>query len=55
MKIIYDKHEESYLIELEYPETVTWINTKDIVEARKEFIERMTWLFNTTICEKLKD
>lgn len=55
MKIIYDNNQKQYFVALEGSETVTFINTKDIVEAREEFIERMTWLFNEAICKSLKD
>lgn len=53
MKIIYDDKQKMYLVVIESPETATWINTDDIVEAREEFIERMTWLFNNAVCEEL--
>ena len=55
MKIIYDNEQEMYLVTIEPTETETWINTFDIVEARKEFIERMAWMFNNAIAEKLKE
>lgn len=55
MKIAYEPHQGMYLVLLEEPETLTWINTRDIAEAREEFVKRMTWLFNDTICEALKD
>lgn len=55
MKIIYDNYTEMYLIKLEDQETLTWINTRDIVQAREEFIKCMTKLFNDTICKKLTD
>lgn len=53
MKIIYDKNQEIYAVMLESSETVTYVNTADIVEAREEFIKCMTRLFNNAICEKL--
>ena len=53
MKIVYDKHQEVYLVALEESETVTLINTKDIVEARESFLEQMKQLFNCTICKEL--
>ena len=55
MKITYEPHQETYLIQIEEPENVTWINTKDVVVAREEFIRRMTESFNDAICEALKD
>lgn len=53
MKVVYDKDQEIYAVVLEHPETVTLVNTTDIVEAREEFIECMTRLFNDAICKKL--
>ena len=55
MKVIYEPHQEMYLVALEEPETVTWINTRDIVEAREQFIKSMTKLFNDAVCAALKD
>ena len=55
MKIIYDDNQEVYLVVLNDSEMVTYINTKDIVVAREEFINRMTRFFNDAICNKLKD
>lgn len=55
MKIIYDKSQEMYAVVLEHPETATFVHTKDIVEAREEFIKCMTRLFNDAICEKLME
>lgn len=55
MKVIYDSDDELYVIKLENSETTTLINTRDVVEAREEFVKCMTKLFNDTICEKLKD
>jgi hypothetical protein len=55
VKIIYDNHQEIYLVKIEELETVTMIHTNDIVEAREEFVKCMTRLFNDAICEKLTD
>ena len=55
MKVIYEPYQEMYLVLLEEPESLTWINTSDIVEARDEFIKQMTRLFNDAICKALKD
>ena len=55
MKVIYEPHQGLYLVKIEYPETVTWINTRDITVAREEFIKSMTELFNDAICKALKD
>lgn len=54
MTIIYDPNQEIYCIAMAQVEMVTYINAKDIVEAREEFIGHMTWLFNKAVCEKLK-
>ena len=55
MRVIYDPDGEFYVIKLEVPETTTAIKTRDIIEAREEFIKCMTRLFNDAICEKLKN
>jgi hypothetical protein len=55
MRIIYDRHQQIYGVRIEEPETVTIINTTDIVEAREEFIKCMTRLFNDAVCKKLED
>ena len=55
MKVIYEPDNELYVIKLENPETTTLINTRDIVEAREEFIKQMTRLFNDAICRQLRD
>lgn len=55
MKVIYEPYEGLYLVKIEYPETLTWINTRDITVAKEKFIESMTELFNDAICEALKD
>ena len=55
MKIIYEPYQEIYIITLEDKETLTYVNTRDIVDAREEFIKYMTRLFNDTVCEKLKN
>ena len=55
MRIIYGEREEAYFIELSKEESVTIINTDDIVEARKYFIENMTRLFNDAVNKQLKN
>lgn len=55
MKVIYEPHQGMYLVEIEELETVAWIDTRDIVEAREKFIKIMTRSFNDAICEVLKD
>ena len=54
MQVIYDSSKEVYLVKICDPETITWINSKDIVEARKIFIDHMTHMFNSAVCERLK-
>ena len=53
MKIIYDVVNEAYFIGIEEPESVTVVNSKDIVKVREEFIRRMTEMFNDAVCQKL--
>lgn len=55
MKIIYDDKEDRYIVNLENYENIVVLNTNDIVEARKYFIENMTLLFNNAIREQLKE
>ena len=54
MKITYDNEAKIYCVTIEPLETTTLIHTDDIVEARQEYISRMTWMFNEAICKKLK-
>jgi len=54
MQVIYDDSKEVYLVKMNDPETTIWINSKDIVEARKIFIDHMTYMFNNAVCEQLK-
>ena len=55
MKIVYNDKSDIYRIDLIYPETEIYIKANDITEARKIFIERMAWLFDEAVSEKLKD
>lgn len=55
MKVIFNNIENAYIAEFEYYEMKTLLNTNDIVEARKYFIEHMTTLFNNAVKEQLKD
>ena len=54
MRIIYEFNQNVYGVQIEPSETVTILNTDDIVEAREEFISKMKWLFNEAIRQKLK-
>lgn len=55
MKIIYDAKEGMFLVQVEYPETETWISTDDITKARAVFLEYMAQAFDNTVCDKFKD
>ena len=49
MKIIYDSEANVYIVKVEDFETLTYVGTDDIVEAREMFIEKMTKLFNDAV------
>lgn len=51
MRVFYDNEESKYLIINE--ETAIWVNTDDIVEARKLLLERITHQFNDAVSDKL--
>ena len=52
MKIIYNK--EGYQILFDPSEAEIYINANNIIEARKYFIDRMTWLFDSTVNERFQ-
>lgn len=52
MKIIYNK--EGYQILFDPSEVEIYINTNNIAEARKYFIDRMAWLFDSTVNERFQ-
>lgn len=52
MKIIYSK--EGYQVLLDPSDAEIYINANNIVEARQHFIDRMTWLFDITVNERLQ-
>lgn len=52
MRIIYNK--EGYQVLLDPSEAEIYINANNIVEARKHFIDHMTWLFDSTVNESLQ-
>ena len=54
MKIMYGELEKAYFIQLSEPESVTVVNTTDIVEAREYFLKNMTMLFNDAVNKSLK-
>jgi hypothetical protein len=49
MRIFYNK--EGYQISFNPSESEIYINANNIVEARKHFIDHMTWLFDSTVNE----
>lgn len=53
MKVIYDNTAKVFIVINEETETV--INTDDVVEARKIYLERMEWQFNDAVRNKLKE
>jgi hypothetical protein len=53
MRIIYNK--EGYQVLLDPSEEEIYINANNIVEARKHFIDRMIWLFDSTVNECLQE
>ena len=55
MKIVYNKKYGIYRIDLEYPETEIYIKSDNITEVKDIFIANMSWLFEETIREQLKD
>lgn len=52
MRIIYNK--EGYQVFLDPSEAEIYINANNIVEARKHFIDRMMWLFDSAVNERLQ-
>lgn len=52
MKVIYDDKVKVFIVINE--EIETFINTNNIVEARKIYLERMEWLLNDAVRERLK-
>lgn len=55
MKIMYGELEKAYFIQLSESESVTVINTTDIVEAREYFLKSMTRLFNDAVNKQLRN
>ena len=54
MNIFYDDNNQVYTITLDDEETITYICTNNIAEAREIFLERMQRLFDYAINEKLQ-
>lgn len=54
MKIIYDNHQEAYLVKIEEIETITMFNTKDITEVREGLVKCVTTWFNNAVCDQLR-
>lgn len=55
MKVIYDKQQSRYLVELENYEHITVLNTDDITEAREIFLDMMASLFNHAVNKRLEE
>lgn len=55
MKVTYNKKSDIYRVDLIYPDTEIYIKAEDVVQARELFVERMKWMFDEAIREKLKD
>ena len=55
MKIVYNKKSDIYQIDLEYPETQLCVQAENIAEAKDIFIAHMSWLFEESLREQLKD
>lgn len=53
MKVLFDNERNIYVVEMNDNETVTYLNTDDIAEAREWFIERMSWFFNSAVNDAL--
>jgi hypothetical protein len=53
MKVIYDNTAKVFIVINEEIETL--INTDDIVEARRLYLDRMEWQFNDAVRERLKN
>jgi hypothetical protein len=52
MRIIYNK--EGYQVLIDPSDAEIYINANNIVEARKHFIDRMMWLFDSTVNERFQ-
>ena len=52
MRIIYNK--EGYQILLDPSEAEIYINANNIVEARRHFLDKMVWLFDSTVNERFQ-
>ena len=55
MKITYNKKSDVYCVDLEYPETEIYIKADEITEVKDMFVAHMSWLFEETIREQLKN
>lgn len=55
MRIRHNHKMDIWCVDLEYPEIEIYIKAGNIAQAREEFIKRMTWLFDATLREQLKD
>lgn len=55
MKVFFDNKRNLYVVEMADNELVTYLNTDDITEAREWFIDRMAWMFNSAVNDKLAE
>jgi hypothetical protein len=55
MKVFFDNKRNLYVVEMIDNELVTYLNTDDVAEAREWFIDRMTWMFNSAVNDKLAE
>lgn len=55
MKVIYEEESCTYCVVLEYPETEIHVAADSIAEAKSRFIDHISWIFELTIQEQLKD
>lgn len=55
MRVIYDDASRVIIVKIEDLETVTTLNTTDIAEARKWFLQCMEDMFNNAVISKLKN
>ena len=55
MLIAYNDKSDVYRVDLMYPETEIYIKANDIAHAKEIFVDRMAWLFDEAVRDKLKD
>ena len=50
MKVSYDTKEDMFVVVVEPLESVTYIRASGLAEARKEFLDRMKFMFDEALC-----